>query len=81
MIRRTEPTMTALRALHNNGTPKEYHGYDLAKQLHSHQTAYAILRNLEAHGLVAARWGEANGRARKYYKLTSDGLDYAKANL
>jgi DNA-binding PadR family transcriptional regulator len=68
--------MTVLRAMFNGGASREYHGYELAKQLRSHQSAYAIFRKLEALDLVTSRWEEVDGRRRRYYKLTGDGIDY-----
>ena len=68
--------MTVLRAMFDGGASREFHGYELAKQLKSHQAAYAIFRKLEAHGLVSSRWDEVDGRRRRYYRLTGDGIDY-----
>ena len=36
-------------------------------------TVYPMLYNLEAKGLVAARWDESGSRPRKYYRLTPEG--------
>jgi len=85
-LRKTRPTMTVLHAMFNGGAAREYHGYELAKQLKSHQSAYAIFRKLETHGFVASRWEEVDGRRRRYYRLTGTGIDYcrdlfAEANL
>jgi len=77
-MRKTASTMTVLRAMFNGGAAREYHGYELAKQLKSHQSAYAIFRKLEAHGLVTSRWEEVDGRRRRYYRLTGSGIDYCR---
>ena len=37
-------------------------------------TLYPILHNFEAQGFVEAYWVEAEGRNRKYYKITKKGL-------
>jgi DNA-binding PadR family transcriptional regulator len=35
---------------------------------------YPVLHRLERHGLVAAKWGEAeSGRRRRYYRITKEG--------
>jgi len=73
-LRRTGPTLTVLRAMWDGGASREFHGYELAKRLRSHQSAYAIFRRLEALGLVESRWEEVDGRRRRYYRLTGDGL-------
>lgn len=36
-------------------------------------TVYPMLYNLEAKGLVKARWDESGARPRKYYSLTKAG--------
>src|SRR5436305_13535564 len=61
----------------------ERYGYELVKLLdrNSHgvlamgqSTLYPLLYNLEAKGLIASRSQiAANGRARRYYRLTSKG--------
>lgn len=65
--------MTVMEAMWAGGAGNEYHGYELAKQLRSHQSAYAIFRKLENLGLVESRWAEFEGRRRRYYKLTGLG--------
>lgn len=77
-LRKTASTVTVLRAMFNGGAAREYHGYELAKQLKSHQSAYAIFRKLEAHALVSSRWEEVDGRRRRYYRLTGSGIDYCR---
>jgi DNA-binding PadR family transcriptional regulator len=57
---------------------EERHGYDLAKKLRSHQSAYAIFRKLEGLGLVSSRWDEVDGHRRRYYRLTGPGADLCR---
>ena len=41
---------------------------------------YPILRRLERDGLVRSRWGRSEeGRRRRYYQLTKEGLEAAEA--
>lgn len=75
-IRNTGPTLKVLRTMFEGGANQEYYGYELAKQLRSHQSAYAIFRKLEDHGLVVSRWEDVEGRRRRYYRLTGEGVDY-----
>lgn len=61
----------------------ERYGYQLAEELAERSegfldlgqaTLYPLLYNLEAKGLIAARWQVAeSGRRRKYYRLTPSG--------
>lgn len=61
----------------------EMYGYELIEALArrsdgvlamGQSTLYPMLYNLEAKGLVKARWGESDaGRQRKYYRLTDKG--------
>ena len=80
-IRKTAPTMTVLRTMYQAGASREFHGYELAKKLRSHQSAYAIFRKLESHGLVSSRWAEVSGRRRRYYRLTGLGIDFCREML
>jgi DNA-binding PadR family transcriptional regulator len=77
-LRKTGPTLTVLRVLYTAPAEK-HHGYELAKHLRSHQSAYAIFRKLEAHGLVTSWWEEVEGRRRRYYRLTGNGIDYCRS--
>lgn len=62
---------------------KEMYGYELVEALSrrtdgvlamGQSTLYPMLYNLEAKGLIRARWDEpASGRKRKYYSLTAKG--------
>ena len=60
----------------------EMYGYELVEALErrtdgvlamGQSTLYPMLYNLEAKGLVAARWDETGNRPRKYYRLTESG--------
>ena len=60
----------------------ELYGYALIKELEARSeqalclgegTVYPLLRSLEGRGAVAARWGSAGGRRRRYYRLTDGG--------
>ena len=42
-LRKTGPTMAVLRAMFDGGPGREYHGYELAKQVSSHQAVYSHL--------------------------------------
>ena len=55
------------------------YGYQILKDLKpyvtlSESTLYPILRRLEAAGQLAVRTAEHNGRLRKYYHITPDGI-------
>lgn len=41
-------------------------------------TLYPILHNFESNGYVKSYWVEAEGRKRKYYKITQKGLKTLK---
>ena len=79
-LRKTGPTMTVLRAMFNGGAAREFHGYELAKQLRSHQSAYAVFRKLEKLDLVTSWWDdtESSYPRRRYYRLTGLGIDYCR---
>ena len=60
----------------------EMYGYEIVEALErrtdgvlamGQSTLYPMLYNLEAKGLVAARWDESGSRPRKYYRLTDAG--------
>ena len=77
-------TLLVLRAL--AGAPADWrHGYDLAKQTGLKSgTLYPILVRLADRGLVEACWEEGRpaGRPpRHLYRLSSEGLDQARAAL
>lgn len=59
-------------------------GYKIVKDLMpcieiSESTLYPILRRLETAGLLTVRSAEHNGRLRKYYRITSRGLERIEA--
>lgn len=59
---------------------EESYGYQIIKDIKpfveiSESTLYPILRRLEAAELISVRAAEHNGRLRKYYRITSLGLD------
>ncbi len=60
----------------------EMYGYEIAEALAKRtdgllqmgqSTLYPMLYNLEAKGLIEARWDDSGARTRKYYRLTADG--------
>lgn len=57
----------------------ESYGYKIVTDLSpflalSESTLYPVLRRLESRGEVISRTEENNGRLRRYYRLTPDGL-------
>lgn len=58
---------------------EDSYGYQIIKDLKpymdiSESTLYPILRRLEAGGLLTVRTAEHNGRLRKYYRITAEGI-------
>lgn len=58
---------------------EDSYGYKIIKDMQpyvaiSESTLYPILRRLEATGMLGVRSAEHNGRLRKYYHITSAGL-------
>ena len=58
---------------------EESYGYKIIKDLKpyvelSESTLYTILKRLEASDMLTVRNAEHNGRLRKYYRITADGL-------
>ncbi|MBQ4049790.1 MAG: PadR family transcriptional regulator [Clostridia bacterium] len=58
---------------------EESYGYKIISELApcveiSESTLYPILRRLEANGAVTTRTAEFNGRLRKYFKITDEGV-------
>ena len=56
------------------------YGYQIVKDMKpyvdiSESTLYPILRRLEAAELLTVRNAEHNGRLRKYYRITPQGLE------
>jgi PadR family transcriptional regulator PadR len=69
--------LTALRS-------EESYGYQIIKDIRpyveiSESTLYPILRRLESAELISVRTAEHNGRLRKYYSITSAGLEHIEA--
>ena len=59
---------------------EESYGYQIIKDMKpyvdvSESTLYPILRRLEAGEYLTVRSMEHNGRLRKYYRITSSGLE------
>ena len=57
----------------------ESYGYQIIKDISPHvemseSTLYPILRRLESAGFMKARSAEHNGRLRKYYSITDEGV-------
>lgn len=62
---------------------KDSYGYQIIKDIKpymeiSESTLYPILRRLEEANLLSVRTAEHNGRLRKYYHITKDGLKRIK---
>lgn len=62
---------------------KDSYGYQIIKEIKpymeiSESTLYPILRRLEEAKLLSVRTAEHNGRLRKYYRITKDGLKRIK---
>ena len=58
---------------------EESYGYKIIKDLEpytplSESTLYTILKRLEGADMLTVRSAEHNGRLRKYYRITNDGL-------
>jgi DNA-binding PadR family transcriptional regulator len=57
----------------------EHYGYSLRKELIAANidieegTLYPLIRRLESYGMLESRWGESDGRKRRYYKISQDG--------
>ena len=58
---------------------EDSYGYKIIKDMKpyielSESTLYTILKRLETANMLTVRTAEHNGRLRKYYHITSDGL-------
>lgn len=58
---------------------EDSYGYKIIKDMKpyielSESTLYTILKRLETSGLLTVRTAEHDGRLRKYYHITGDGL-------
>ncbi len=59
---------------------EESYGYKIIKDIKpyivlSESTLYTILKRLELAGLLTVRSAEHDGRLRKYYRITKEGLE------
>jgi len=84
--RMTLPTQLVLRALLAEADREQYGGELGAAAGLPSGTIHPILARLEGVGWLTSRWEEidprAEGRpARRYYQLTPDGLELARAAL
>ena len=58
---------------------EDSYGYKIIKDMRpyielSESTLYTILKRLETAGMLTVRTAEHDGRLRKYYRITDDGL-------
>lgn len=57
------------------------YGYNLVKQLNDRDipmdanTLYPLMRRLEGQGLLKSQWETGEGKPRKYYQITAEGLE------
>ncbi|MHA8138193.1 PadR family transcriptional regulator [Lactobacillaceae bacterium Scapto_B20] len=61
----------------------DYYGYALTKEVQlaidvASSTIYPVMRRLKASGLVATYDKPYNGRNRRYYQITEDGINRLK---
>jgi PadR family transcriptional regulator PadR len=82
-VRITRSFLDVVQAFVNAGRD-ELHGYKILKATGlGGPTVYKILERMTAMGWVTARWDDnpedANKPRRRYYKLTSDGAQHARA--
>ncbi len=59
---------------------EDSYGYKIIKDMKpyielSESTLYTILKRLEVAGMLTVRTAEHNGRLRKYYHITSNGIE------
>ncbi|MEA4833467.1 MAG: PadR family transcriptional regulator [Oscillospiraceae bacterium] len=64
----------------------ETYGYQLIKDIEPHieiseSTLYPILKRLETSGCLTVRSAEHNGRLRKYYSISYEGMEKIKEFL
>ena len=56
------------------------YGYNLVKRLNDRDipmdanTLYPLMRRLEGQGLLKSQWDTGEGKPRKYYQITPEGL-------
>ena len=79
-IRRTKPLLSVVHAMMKDPT-KEWSGYEMRRDgLGGTDSAVRIFGRLEAKRFVTSRWEEpehGNGRRRRLYKLTGEGMMWA----
>lgn len=57
------------------------YGYNLVKKLNDRDipmdanTLYPLMRRLEGQGLLKSQWETGEGKPRKYYQITPEGLE------
>jgi|APMI01.1.fsa_nt_gi DNA-binding PadR family transcriptional regulator len=74
-VRRGGLAMAVLAALH-----REHYGYSLRKRLEEagididEGTLYPLIRRLESYGLLESEWRDSEGRRRRYYRVSEEGL-------
>lgn len=74
-VRRGGLVMAVLAALH-----REHYGYSLRKRLDEagididEGTLYPLIRRLESYGMLQSEWRDSEGRRRRYYRVSEEGL-------
>jgi len=65
---------------------EEEYGYSLRRKMDSvglkvdESTLYPLIRRLESQGLLTSNWRESSeGRRRRYYQTSSEGIEILKA--
>ena len=82
-MRVTLQTLRVLRALLDDPAGEHY-GLEISKEAGLPTgSSYPILARMEVSGLVTSAWEDideavAKRRRRRYYRLTSDGLEFAR---
>jgi DNA-binding PadR family transcriptional regulator len=85
-IRLTFQTLQVLRALLNDPAGEHY-GLEISRESGLPTgSIYPILTRMEVSGLATSAWEEidetvAKRRRRRYYRLTSDGVEFARREL
>jgi PadR family transcriptional regulator PadR len=85
-IRLTLQTLQVLRALLDDPAGEHY-GLEISKESGLPTgSIYPILARMEASGLVTSAWEDideaaAKRRRRRYYRLTSEGLEFARSEV
>ncbi|MGH3694962.1 MAG: PadR family transcriptional regulator [Pseudonocardiaceae bacterium] len=85
-LRPTLQTLQVLRALLDDPSGEHY-GLEISKESGLPTgSIYPILARMEVSGLVTSAWEDINEvaakrRRRRYYRLTSDGLEFARGEV